>query len=267
MMWDFMKRFPVAQGQPVAKVWWDDCLLQIRAICYAERYADVKAAYGYDIGRLLEHYRTNGMRERRILDCNTTLQNVNGVMQDEAHQILCYAQRYYSLYDKLGCDPIGLKQHYELHGRDAGRVWGCDAVNHTTPPPSSPTLPNAPPPSPPAPACPGNARPFLTAHAAVCVPEHFYPSPDVAACALKASITGWRDLRQQWHQWGVVTGGLGKLLVEDEWEVWVCGNRGLCEGGDEMLGGGAVDTDAVCFVYSERHRLFVPWGLRSKLRI
>ena len=38
--------------------------------CYADRYADLKAAFGYDHGRLLDHWGRYGMREGRKYHCD-----------------------------------------------------------------------------------------------------------------------------------------------------------------------------------------------------
>ena len=54
------------------------------------------------------------------------------------------------------------------------------------------------------------------------------------------------------------TGGLGKLLVLDEFEAWLCSTLSSC-GGAGGAGG------AVCFTFSEAREVFVPWGFARDL--
>eukprot|EP00960_Hanusia_phi_P037050 752682-Hanusia_phi.AAC.1 len=54
-----------------------------------------------------------------------------------------------------------------------------------------------------------------------------------------------------------VTGGLGREMAADEFEVWVCSYADACA----LLG------DAFCYIYDEEKELFVPWDLQSKLEL
>lgn len=54
-----------------------------------------------------------------------------------------------------------------------------------------------------------------------------------------------------------------------EWEVWVCYDvkYGQHSCGGPAAGAAAGLDDAICFVYSEVHRVFLPWGYRSALNL
>ena len=102
----------------------------------------------------------------------------------------------------------------------------------------------------PAPLCDGAASPFSLDGDTVCVPNIIYPAPNVSHCVFEHT---WRDLRSM--QVSFSTGGLGRLMTDSEWEVWVCMEHPC-----------ATDTDdRVCFTYSEAHHVFVPWGYKSHL--
>ena len=95
----------------------------------------------------------------------------------------------------------------------------------------------------------------------ICVPEHLYPSADVLRCSLQKT---WKDIRadtQSSDATGrrITTGGLGRKMVKYEWEVWICYPDLTC--------GAPVGSDAVCFTFSERFRVFVPWGINNKLKL
>ena len=99
--------------------------------------------------------------------------------------------------------------------------------------------------------CDGDARVFSAGGTSLCVPPGLYPAANVSHCVFGQT---WEDVRKL--KGVVVTGGLGDLLVADEWEVWVCGAQLPC----------ALETrDWVCFTYNEVHRVFVPWGYNRQL--
>lgn len=87
----------------------------------------------------------------------------------------------------------------------------------------------------------------------ICVPERFYPSANVENCNM---FQTWKELRYE-EKGSHATGGLGKFAIPDQWEVWLCHTGVVC--------GGIEQHYDVCFTYSEEHRVFVPWGLRSEL--
>ena len=118
-------------------------------------------------------------------------------------------------------------------------------VATTTPPPSTPT---------PAPDD-GTCVPFDVSGTTVCVPEHLTPAAAVEHCSV--SLT-WKQLRNGWSNYGYVTGGLGKLMIVDSFEVWLCASSPhQC----------AATNDPFCFTYSEVNSVFVPWGLNSTLGV
>eukprot|EP00960_Hanusia_phi_P067235 766579-Hanusia_phi.AAC.2 len=66
---------------------------------------------------------------------------------------------------------------------------------------------------------------------------------------------------QMQHAWKVIVpslaanvgtfkmGGLGRLMVRRELEVWVCSYDDAC----------AKSGDAFCYIYDEQKKLFIPW--------
>ena len=44
---------------------------ETNAKCYADRYPDLKAAFGYNTVQLIKHFQEHGYREGRIFNCNT----------------------------------------------------------------------------------------------------------------------------------------------------------------------------------------------------
>ena len=124
----------------------------------------------------------------------------------------------------------------------------------STPPPTSPPPPPPPPTTSatitPVPLCDGATSPFILANDTLCVPNNLYPAPNVAHCVFEHT---WRDLRSM--QGSFSTGGLGKLVTDFEWEVWVCMDHPCATDKD----------DKVCFTFIEAHHVFVPWGYKSHL--
>ena len=53
-------------------------------------------------------------------------------------------------------------------------------------------------------------------------------------------------------------GGLGTMTMEDAFEGWVCDPQHPCAHDKK---------DMVCFTYSEKHKVFVPWGRNSALNV
>ena len=71
---------------------------------------------------------------------------------------------------------------------------------------------------------------------------------------------GWSDLRNQMRAGSLVlfTGGLGLLMIEDEYEAWVCPRGDPCAlGGDRFF----------CYVYNEQTAKFVPWDQHFNLNL
>ena len=57
-----------------------------------------------------------------------------------------------------------------------------------------------------------------------------------------------------------MTGGLGTLMVPDEFEVWLCVDL-------HAYSSCATQIDPFCFTYSEVDGVFVPWATNSSLRL
>ena len=74
--------------------------------------------------------------------------------------------------------------------------------------------------------------------------------PNLSSCRQEHS---WRQIRKIHDRF--VTGGLGKLLEEDKYEVWLCDNGDAC----------APVGDSMCYVYNERIDRFEPLALNSRL--
>ena len=87
------------------------------------------------------------------------------------------------------------------------------------------------------------------------MPESLFPAPHVAHCVFGLTWVQLRKLRC------LSTGGLGKLLVVNEFEVWVCTTLSSCGGAGSAGGEGS----AVCFTFSEVREVFLPWDYAPKL--
>ncbi len=88
---------------------------------YADHYADVKAAYGYDTGLLLDHFIAYGMSEGR--------------QASEEFNVYAYRARYADLNNAFGND---LKQYY-IHYLHLGKREARIATGDGTVPPATPT--------------------------------------------------------------------------------------------------------------------------------
>ena len=47
------------------------------------------------------------------------------------------------------------------------------------------------------------------------------------------------------------------MMIEDEYEVWICASDNMCAQG----------VDSFCYVYNEKLEVFEPWGLSSELKM
>jgi len=103
-----------------------------------------------------------------------------------------------------------------------------------------------------APHVPSAVAPTGSYHADhICVPEALQQHADVAHCSVEQS---WPQITRERPNDRFTTGGLGALMELDEFEVWLCDMQAPC-----MLGAAEANT-TVCYVFSERHHVFVPWG-------
>lgn len=83
---------------------------------YADRYADLKAAFGYDREALYNHYFTYGINEGRIAH----FEGAEGTI--DQFDYMDYANRYSDLEAAFGYDRAALYQHYLIYGIKEGRI-------------------------------------------------------------------------------------------------------------------------------------------------
>ena len=90
------------------------CKFNARA--YANKYADLKRAFGYDSGRLMKHYKNHGLKERRT-PCGNQMPSCQ-----------FNANVYWRLYPDVkrnryfGASASRAKLHYTRHGMKEGRA-------------------------------------------------------------------------------------------------------------------------------------------------
>lgn len=82
-------------------------------VAYADRYADVRAAFGYDKAALYNHYIVYGINEGRTAEFSSSIYNFDYV---------AYADRYEDVRETFGYDRKALYYHYILYGANEGRV-------------------------------------------------------------------------------------------------------------------------------------------------
>ena len=88
-----------------------ECVFNARK--YADRYPDLKDAFGYNESRLKEHYIKNGINEGR-----TPCGNDNPTCKFNSKQ---YADKYPDLKRAFGYNDAQLKAHYINNGINEGR--------------------------------------------------------------------------------------------------------------------------------------------------
>ena len=82
-------------------------------IAYADRYEDLREAFGYDEEALYNHYVTFGINENRIVEFGPCMDNFN---------YIAYADRYEDLREAFGYDKAALYNHYITYGVNEGRI-------------------------------------------------------------------------------------------------------------------------------------------------
>lgn len=78
------------------------------AVYYADRYKDLKSAYGYNVSALFTHFITNGMKEGR--------------QAIETFNVQTYKARYPDLQKAFGDNLPLYYQHYVQLGRNEKRI-------------------------------------------------------------------------------------------------------------------------------------------------
>lgn len=91
---------------------------------YANKYADLKAAYGNNADALFAHFYNSGMTEGR--------------QGSEEFNVQAYANRYADLKSAFGTDLRKYYMHYITSGKAEGRNGRADAVTATPSQPSNP---------------------------------------------------------------------------------------------------------------------------------
>ena len=82
-------------------------------VAYADRYEDLKEAFGYDRKALYNHYITCGISENRIVEFSSSVGNFN---------YIAYADRYEDVRQAFGYDRVALYNHYITYGISEGRI-------------------------------------------------------------------------------------------------------------------------------------------------
>jgi hypothetical protein len=99
------------------------------AKCYADRYPDLKAAFGYNVANLIQHFKVSGQNEGRVFNCLCSAEPVleptltGGYSIDNAK---CYADRYTDLKGAFGYNVKALIAHYNEYGMKEGRTFNCN---------------------------------------------------------------------------------------------------------------------------------------------
>ena len=82
-------------------------------IAYADRYADVKKAFGYDRAALYNHYITYGIIENRKAEFGPSFADFD---------YIAYADRYRDVKEAFGYNKVALYKHYVTYGVGERRV-------------------------------------------------------------------------------------------------------------------------------------------------
>jgi len=111
--------------------------------------------------------------------------------------------------------------------------------------------------------CPaGSSSPESSVGAGNCVyPEqdyhqniHYFKNSKFQGCLLE--VATWSQIiRDSEYTVRYKTGGLGKLMIQDEYEVWLCDRKDKC----------LVSQDMMCYIYNEKSKIFEPVDLQSNL--
>lgn len=92
-------------------------------IAYADKYADLKEAFGYDKTALYTHYVTYGIAEGRSVESSGTSKSSGSASEFD---YIAYADRYADLKKAFGYDEAALYAHYVAYGMAEGRFAGSN---------------------------------------------------------------------------------------------------------------------------------------------
>lgn len=109
----------------------DKDLTNEEASCYLDRYPDLKDAFGDDLTKAKEHWKTYGCtpRESRIYECPTAKCKQN-ITDKQAH---CYLDKYTDLKHAYGNNLEEAKKHWRQFGCTSreNRYIECDMKRNT----------------------------------------------------------------------------------------------------------------------------------------
>ena len=76
-------------------------------------------------------------------------------------------------------------------------------------------------------------------------------------------MRSWKEIgtilaEQDRNHPNIATGGLGRKMIPNKIEVWVCSRPDRCATSEE---------DFMCYVFDEQEHVFLPWGRNSELKI
>ncbi len=91
---------------------------------YANKYADLKAAFGNDADALLKHWVNHGKAEGRI--AKEVRYILNGVDYTDEFDPVYYVNKYADLKAAIGNDPKKLLVHWVQYGKNEGRIAKAD---------------------------------------------------------------------------------------------------------------------------------------------
>lgn len=110
-----------------------------------------------------------------------------------------------------------------------------------------------------------------------CLVQFSPDAPDNLACASAPFDTANCQESRTWEQLlleygggdtAFITGGLGKLMTQDKFEVWMCFRDHPCF--DQAVAArraGPATGDFMCYVFDEHAGRFIPWDKNSNLRL
>lgn len=91
-------------------------------VAYADRYDDVKEAFGYDRKALYDHYITYGIKEGRKAEFVSDSNVLSQLKTVESFDYVAYADRYADVKEAFGYNRAALYNHYLTYGINEGRI-------------------------------------------------------------------------------------------------------------------------------------------------
>ena len=91
------------------------------ALCYLKNYPDLKFAFGENIEAAKNHWKTIGLREKRVKDCCASLRGPDTSDEDAP----CYLNNYPELKSAFDENIGAAKNHWWTYGVNEERVKDC----------------------------------------------------------------------------------------------------------------------------------------------